>query len=63
MGSLAIIMSAKDYAESVKEEEKQRLEKLDMTLSSGCIDKWPLKKDYYKECMGNIRKRMYRGDI
>ena len=55
MGSLAIIMSAKDYAESVKEEEKQRLQKLELKIQSGCIDKWPLKGSNYNQCV--------RGDV
>ena len=54
MGSLAIIMSAKDYAESVKEEEKQRLEQLESKLHLGCIDMWPLKGDNYRECIEKI---------
>ena len=63
MGSLAIIISAKDYAETAKQEQQQKLEKLELTPSSGCIYRWPLKRENYDECMENIRKRMYRGDI
>ena len=53
-GLLAIVMSAREFGESVKKEQQEKIERYESMLHRECAAMWPLKGENYRSCKGEV---------